>query len=446
MIAAPPRQIALPYPHAGQRMVQSEARRFNWLAAGRRWRKTTLVMALCVQSALARKRIVWGAPVYDQVRIGWEETRRAAGGAADFNQARMQVTFPGGGTILYRSLDDPDNARGHTADRVVIDECGDVRAEAWYEVLRPMLIDTGGDSWAIGSPRGLNWFWKEHQRARTLEDSMCWQVPTVGAEIMGGQLIRQPHPLENPAIPFAEIVNLFHTMPEADFRQEILSEFVESGYTVFSPTWWDGQNRYDATDPVPVRRCIARYISWDTALKDKNTSDYAACTVAEMLPDYSLLIREVWRDRLSFPNLTASIEAKAREYNADGKLKAVLIEDKVSGTSAYQTLTSVTADPWLASILVPFPPTGSKRQRASQAGVWCRNGSVKLPHPGPAWLPSFEEELFGFTGTDADEHDDQVDSLSQLLIWLERYLSEGYHARAEHAERKAREVDLGMVV
>lgn len=393
-----------------------------------------MTMGIAVEGALKRQRVVWGAPVYDQVRIGWEETKKAAHGVADFNQSRMQATFPGGGTIIYRSLDDPDNARGHTADGVVIDECGDVIPEAWYDVLRPMLIDTNGWAWLIGSPRGLNFFWKEHQRAKTLADSMSWQVPTVGAVIENGVLVRKPHPLENPDIPFSEIQNLFITMPEADFAQEILSEFVESGYTIFSPTWWmDGRNRFELSETRHKAQCIARYISWDTAMKDKDSSDYAACTVGELTPDYRLHVREVWRDRLSFPDLTAAIERMARKYNDDGKLAAVIIEDKNSGTSAYQTLTSATADPWLARLLVPFMPVGSKRQRAGQAGVWCRNDCVSLPSPSldASWLRAFEEELFSFAGSDKDEHDDQVDSFSQLIIFLERVLSEGYHGRLE---------------
>ena len=72
-------QIALPEPHAGQRLVRSEARRFNWLCAGRRWRKTTLVMPLVVEAALYGGEYVWGAPTFRQVRIGWEEMLRACG-------------------------------------------------------------------------------------------------------------------------------------------------------------------------------------------------------------------------------------------------------------------------------------------------------------------------------------------------------------------------------
>lgn len=222
-------RIRLPYPHPGQQVVQRQARRFNWLEAGRRWRKTTLAMSISVQAAASGLNILWGAPTYGQVRIGMDETRYAAGEVAAFNTSRMEAVFPSGGRIMFRSLDNPDNARGHTADGIVIDEAADVMPAAWYEVLRPMLIDTNGWLWAIGTPKGRNWLYQEHVAAAGRDDSRAWQVPTLGVEVIGGQLVRKVHPLENPNIPLEEIERLFQTMPERVFRQEILAEFVEGG-------------------------------------------------------------------------------------------------------------------------------------------------------------------------------------------------------------------------
>lgn len=190
-------------------------------------------MAIAIESALQHKQIIWGAPVYDQVRVGWEETRQALAGVGQFNQSEMVVRVPGGGRIIFRSLDNPDNARGWTADGVVTDETGDVNPLAYYEVLRPMLIDTGGWYWGIGTPKGRNWFHKEHAAAKLKPDSRAFQAPTLGCAIAGGQLVRQQHPLENPSIPFDELVNLWKTMPSQSFRQEILAEFLESEGAVF---------------------------------------------------------------------------------------------------------------------------------------------------------------------------------------------------------------------
>jgi len=190
-------------------------------------------MAIGVEGAKDKKQIFWGAPTYDQVMIGWNETQHACGDYADFKLSRMEMTLPNGGKIIYRSLDDPDNARGHTADKILIDEAGDVSQIAWYEVLRAMLMDTGGDAWFVGTPRGRNWFWREWLAAQERDDSMSWQAPTVGCEIVDGALIRKLHILENTDIDFAEIQQIFNTTPLDVFKQEYLAEFLENEGTVF---------------------------------------------------------------------------------------------------------------------------------------------------------------------------------------------------------------------
>lgn len=177
--------------------------------------------------------MLWGAPTFAQCRIGFDETYRAAGGVADFNRSRMEVTFPTGGKIFYRSLDNPDNARGLTADGVILDEAGFISERAYYEVVRPMISDTGGWELLMGTPNGRNWFWREHQAARLRSDSEAWQVPTLGVEIVAGKLRRKPHPLENPEFSFEEAERMFSVMPQRVFEQEFLAVFLENEGAVF---------------------------------------------------------------------------------------------------------------------------------------------------------------------------------------------------------------------
>jgi len=226
-------QIKLPRPHPGQIAVREQAKRFNVLSAARRWRKTTLVMSILVDAALEGGTYLWCAPTFSQARIGFEETQHAAGGTVKFNLSRMIADFPTGGRIVFISLDNPDNARGWSANGIAIDEAGTVKEQAWIEVLRPMLVDSGGWAWIVGTPAGRNWFWREHLAAKDSPDSIAWQIPTLGVKVDNGRLIRDPHPLENPDIPFEEIERLWHTMPEKVFRQEVLAEFVEDHGTVF---------------------------------------------------------------------------------------------------------------------------------------------------------------------------------------------------------------------
>jgi hypothetical protein len=266
-------ELRLPAPHAGQIIVRNGARRFNWLAAGRRWRKTTLVMAIAAEAALAGQRILWGAPVFDQVRVGWSELRHGASDVAVFNQSLMTATFPqSGGSIVFRSLDNPDNVRGHTADGVVIDECAAVDESAWNEVLRPMLLDTHGWLWAIGTPHGLNWFWKEHIAALDRSDSACWTAPTLGVRMGSLGLERAPHRLENPEIDLAEIQQLHATMPERIFAQEILSEFLSTEGGVFR-----GVSAVSRLQPAPPERGHQYVVGVDWG----RVSDFTAISIID---------------------------------------------------------------------------------------------------------------------------------------------------------------------
>jgi predicted phage terminase large subunit-like protein len=195
----------------------------------------------------------------------------------------------------------------------------------------------------------------------------------------------------------------------------------------FERAWWRRKHRYHVDDWRLLNTVTARWISWDTAFKDKDESDFSAFTVAELLPDYRLVVRRVEADKLTFPDLPDRMLEVASRYNGDGKLRGVLIEDAASGPSAFQTLTA-TAPDWLTRLLKLYAPRGSKEERAKQAAVWCKRGCVLFPHPCPdaAWLGDFEHQLFNFPDV---VHDDRVDAFTQIVNYLEHYLAQGWRAR-----------------
>lgn len=227
--------------------------------------------------------------------------------------------------------------------------------------------------------------------------------------------------------PLAEVFELKLTTPAQTWEGTFQGNPTAPGGVIYKRKWFRA-NRFDARDSAVANLVVARWHSWDTALKDEEENAYSALTVGELTADYRMLTREVWRERLEFPDLTDAIERFARIYNADGKLRGVIIEDKASGTSAYQTLMASAKD-WLKPLFVAFQPVGDKEQRARQASVWCANNSVLLPHPSDAapWLQDFEDELFTFPGS---KFKDMADSFAQLILFIENLLAEGLRARA----------------
>ena len=191
-------------------------------------------MMLAGEAAIRGDPILWGAPTFGQCEIGWRELQRATGGGATFARNRMEVTYPSGGTVTFRSLDDPDNARGLTAYGVVIDEAPLIQERAWYEVIRPIISDTDGWAFLMGTPKGKNFFWREFVSAKRRPDSIAFQAPTLGVKkSLYGGLERVPHELENPFFKFSEAQLLADTMTAQVFSQEFLADFVDSGGGVF---------------------------------------------------------------------------------------------------------------------------------------------------------------------------------------------------------------------
>ena len=70
---------------------------------------------------------------------------------------------------------------------------------------------------------------------------------------------------------------------------------------------------------------------------------------------------------------------------------------------------------------IAFDPESDKLTRMATRAVNIEAGQVLLPRSA-AWLDDFRTELLQFP---KGRHDDQVDSLSQFLSWIEKRTSAG---------------------
>jgi predicted phage terminase large subunit-like protein len=212
---------------------------------------------------------------------------------------------------------------------------------------------------------------------------------------------------------------------------------VEPGGSIYQSAWWEfdeargWRNRFDAEDPNILEKVVARFVVFDTALKDDETNDFTAHAVGDLTADYRLMLRWVGQERLQFPQLTRHIQDNAAFWQTHHRiLRAVVIEDKTSGTSAIQTLRQ-TAPPDVAQLIQPFMPVGSKEFRARQASVWCARDCVLLPLPSPEapWLFEFSEGPYGIYKFPRAAHDDMVDAFTMLILYCEYLLAAGWQAR-----------------
>lgn len=206
------------------------------------------------------------------------------------------------------------------------------------------------------------------------------------------------------------------------------------GGAIFLRDWWDGANRYDITNQALKNLTVGRYQLWDTAEEAHENAAYTSCVTLDVQPGHIVHVREVWRARLSIPELQPAVERQAKRWNRDLKLRQVRVEYASSGRGVVQNIRA-SSPAWLRKLVQEYRPRTSKVDRARQITIFCANNLVKLPEPNDAapWLMDFEQELYDFP---QGQYADQVDSFVMGLIGLRPYLlqvlrAQGYTGDAD---------------
>jgi len=152
-------------------------------------------------------------------------------------------------------------------------------------------------------------------------------------------------------------------------------------------------------------------ISWDTAMKASELSDYSVGTVWHVQDrGQRINLIDLVRSRFEYPELVAAAQALWRKWKAIGAPMNLVIEDKGSGTSLIQSLKKehIFAHQHHEKL------EGDKVMRLASQAAQFHAGVVHFREDAP-WLGELMIELLGFPGV---RHDDQVDSISQALAFI----------------------------
>ncbi len=192
-----------------------------------------------------------------------------------------------------------------------------------------------------------------------------------------------------------------------------------------------GWLRFWTTDPAKVQRSAeitgdptrlvllpslrgGRWLdSWDMAFKATTTSDWVVGQRWCKVGPYRYLIDQQ-RDRLSFTETVAAMRAWVSP-TLDLRNQLVherLVEEKANGSAVIDTLRAE------VSGIVAINPQVGKEGRARAITPEFESGHVYFPHPsepGYDWVDDLLSELRAFPN---DQHDDQVDALTQALLRL----------------------------
>ena len=162
-------------------------------------------------------------------------------------------------------------------------------------------------------------------------------------------------------------------------------------------------------DELPGGSYANRFVqSWDVAMTTGDRNDFSVCTTWLVTNSAAYLVH-VFRSRLEFPDLRRKVIAMAAQFSAT----SVLIEDAGPGMNLLQDLRA--SAPLGSTRPLGVKPEGSKVERMAAQTAKIEAGQIHLPRNAP-WLDTFLMELLAFPH---GRHDDQVDSVSQFLRWLQ---------------------------
>jgi len=211
-------------PHDGQkRFHRAEAVRYRICCMGRRWGKSIACIREIVRHGrwLPNTKYWWVAPTYPQGKATWDLFFEWVPKSfiAKVNIQLKEITLDTGSTIQWKSADSPDSLVGTGLDGMVVDEGPLIPKIIWDRNLKPTLIDKRGWAVVIGTPRGRNWFYQLHVKARSElnTDHEALHYPTT----------------DNPYLPADEFIKLKEDMTDDMYKQEIMAEFLEDNSGVF---------------------------------------------------------------------------------------------------------------------------------------------------------------------------------------------------------------------
>lgn len=212
--------------------------------------------------------------------------------------------------------------------------------------------------------------------------------------------------------------------PEMMDRDTLLSLRNQLGTQQFSaqylqqPVPFDGtiikRNWINYYDHLPDKNDVQAVVqSWDTAYETGKSNDYSVCTTWLVSP-IGLFLKDVYREKLEFPQLLKKATELSRYHNAN----IVLIEDIGSGASLRQTLKGL-----LSAKVIAVSPVSDKQTRLTSVSHMFENGAVLIPQKGD-WKEPYIKEITAFPSS---KHDDQVDSTSQFLKYISSKTIDRFH-------------------
>lgn len=239
---------------------------------------------------------------------------------------------------------------------------------------------------------------------------LCWaDIKDSESVVVAGQRYWSFWP-ENEDI--GQLMDLWE-IDEYTFLSQYMQEPIALSGHVFNADWfkWYGSEE----NPHPPYWEF-RFITADTATKTGTRNDFSVmCEWGVYLGNLYLI--NMVRGKWEAPELEANFRAfigeswQKNQKQELGNLRAVLVEDKASGTGLLQTVGRESPLP-----LTPVQRSTDKLTRAMDTAPQLKAGKVYLPEGAP-WIVEFVAEHSLFSADDSHKHDDIVDNTMDAVSY-----------------------------
>ncbi|MGH2342575.1 phage terminase large subunit [Segnochrobactraceae bacterium EtOH-i3] len=203
--------------------------------------------------------------------------------------------------------------------------------------------------------------------------------------------------------PESQVADLERTLGSYATAGQLQQRPAPRGGGIFRDEWWGYYT------PGAEPEIVWRGIWADTAQKTAESSDYSVFQCWGATADRKAVLLDQIRGRWEAPELLTHARAfwaKHRAVQGRGTLRAMYIEDKVSGTGLIQTLRREGVP------VLGIQRNKDKRVRAMDAAPRVESGNVLLPR-GADWLSDWLGEVGAFPH---GAHDDQVDPMADAVV------------------------------
>lgn len=247
------------FPHSAQQIVldaKDGGERFILLRAGRKWRKTSLIISMLFEGALETGLVYpYVAPNKLQAKnIAWNDHiqrlldhLKEIGCPYKQNAQELSVTFPNGGKVQLYGVENKEALRGISNwGGIGCDEYDDWEEDIWPLIIRPNLLTH--KAWAIiaGTPKGKRGMYRL-QQGGVFKDFhfSSYDNPNLAKEDLD------------------ELAEEYKQYGEDFFQQEIMAEYIKPigvVYKEFDELSQMKDFNYDSNLPL--------HVAWDFGIND----------------------------------------------------------------------------------------------------------------------------------------------------------------------------------